>query len=160
MIERIAVFVSVVVVVIALIFSVISNNPNETMCFGIAKCFKGTVTKIRDGDTIELYVDETKNHEVIRLALVSSPELTEVGGREAKEFTEMLCPVGTKVLIDEDDKQTGGSFGRIVGLVYCGEHAEKMLNIELIESGNGQIEKRFCSKSEFQNKIWVRLNGC
>src|SRR5207237_1082880 len=92
-----------------------SNPPPVTgpQCRGTAACFTDTVTYIIDGDTLD--VGSTR----IRLTLVNSPEVGQPGYAEAKEFTNRTCPVGTQALVDEDDGQTGGSYGRGVGRAHC-----------------------------------------
>ncbi|CAN5602346.1 hypothetical protein BH23THE1_BH23THE1_27840 [soil metagenome] len=58
---------------------------------------------------------------LIRLALVNTPETGEQGYSQAKDLVSSVCGVGTKVIVDEDDGQKAGSYGRMIGLVYCGE---------------------------------------
>src|SRR5439155_5765903 len=99
------------------------NNPE---CRGTAACFTDTVTYIVDGDTLD--VGSTR----IRLALVNSPEVGQPGYAEGKQFTAQTCPVGSSALVDEDDGQTGGSYGRMVAVVYCGG---VKLNAALLRSG-------------------------
>ena len=96
------------------------------MCKGTAACFTDTVAYIVDGDTLD--VGSTR----IRLALVNTPEVGQPGYTEAKQFTAQLCHVGSQALVDEDDEQTGGSYGRTVAVVYCGG---ANLNAELLRSG-------------------------
>jgi endonuclease YncB( thermonuclease family) len=72
-------------------------------------------------------------------------------------FTSMHCAVGSKVLVDEDDGQTSGSFGRMIAKVYCGERS---INEELLKSGNAIILVQHCSESEFANDPWARNYGC
>jgi micrococcal nuclease len=120
-------------------------------CSGDAGCITGIVTKIIDGDTIKVHGKS------VRFALASAPELNEFGGIESKEFIESVCPVGSTALVDEDDKQTKGSYGRIIGVVYCNG---LNLNEELLESGFGYISSNFCSKSEFAKENWAQRNGC
>ncbi|MGI0012284.1 MAG: thermonuclease family protein [Nitrososphaera sp.] len=120
-------------------------------CKGTASCIMGNVTKIVDGDTID--VGGTR----IRLALVNTPEVGEPGYNESKQFTSELCLVGSKVLVDEDDGQTQGSFGRMVAKVTCGD---KVLNAELLKAGFGKILQEFCSISEFGNDDWAMKHGC
>ena len=107
-----------------------------------------TVTRIIDGDTI--VVDKQS----IRFALASAPELTEPGGIEARTFIEEICPVGSKVTIDEDDGQKEGSFGRVLAKITCNGIS---LNQVLVEQGYGIVDKRFCNESEFKNEEWT---GC
>jgi micrococcal nuclease len=127
-------------------------NP-EDYCYGYADCFVGTVTKIVDGDTIEV------DGESIRFALVNAPEIGSYGGSAAKSFVESVCPVGSSVLIDEDDGQTQGSYGRTIAIVYCND-LNYILNAAVIESGHAEIDTRFCSSSEFGYDYWALIYGC
>jgi len=127
------------------------DDYNKSLCTGSARCFTGTVTKIVDGDTIDV------NDARIRLALVNTPEVGQPLYREARQFTGSLCPVGSTVLVDEDDGQTEGSFDRMLGKVFC---KDKVLNAELLDAGLAEIFQRFCSESEFSNEDWARSYGC
>jgi len=120
-------------------------------CSGNARCITGSVTQIIDGDTIR--VDGGS----IRFALTSTPELHEFGGLEAKEYLEIICPVGSQVLVDEDDEQTEGSYGRIVGVIYCNG---MNLNEEILDADLGIISTGFCSSSEFSTHAWAQRHGC
>src|SRR5438309_10299993 len=86
---------------------------NTPQCKGTAACFTDTVAYIVDGDTLD--VGSTR----VRLALVNSPEVGQPGYTEAKQFTAQTCPVGSQALVDEDDGQTGGSYGRMIAVVDC-----------------------------------------
>src|SRR5438093_576759 len=125
------------------------NQPgNAIQCKGTAACVTDSVAYIVDGDTLD--VGSTR----IRLALVNSPEVSEPGYTEAKQFTAQTCPVGTQALVDEDDGQTGGSYGRMVAVVYCGG---VNLNAALLSSGNAVLVTYYCSVSEFASEPWT---GC
>jgi endonuclease YncB( thermonuclease family) len=106
------------------------------------------VAHIVDGDTLD--VGTTR----IRLALVNSPEVGETGYAEAKQFTGATCPVGSTATVDEDDGQTGGSYGRMIALVFCGS---TNLNAALLSSGNAVLVPYYCSVSEFADDSW---SGC
>jgi micrococcal nuclease len=123
----------------------------KSECLGTARCFEGTVTQVIDGDTIKV------DGQSIRFALASSPELSDEGGKASKKFIEVLCPAGSTVIVDEDDMQTGGSYGRIIGVVYCNGNN---LNEELVNSQYGYIIDSFCENSEFGTNEWARKNGC
>lgn len=123
----------------------------ENVCLGSAQCFSGSVTQIIDGDTIKV---EGKS---IRFALASAPELNEFGGIEAKQFVERLCPVGSKAIVDEDDRQTQGSYGRIIGVIYCNG---VNLNEMIIKEGFGYLTSGFCDRSEFSTQPWAQKYGC
>ena len=127
------------------------SNENGIACKGNAECISGQVTRVLDGDTVVV------NDIHVRFALSSAPELTEKGGIEAKNFIESLCPIGSKALVDEDDGQTGGSYGRTVAELYCDS---RLVNSALLEQNLGTIDKRFCGVSEFSNEDWAKKYGC
>jgi len=112
------------------------NNPPQ--CKGTAACFTDTVTHIVDGDTLD--IGSTR----IRLALVNTPEVGQPGYAEGKQFTSQTCPVGSQALVDEDDGQTGGSYGRMVAVVYCGG---VNLNAALLSSRYAVLLPYYCSVS-------------
>ena len=116
-----------------------------------ARCIIGEVTEIIDGDTIKV------DGQTIRFALASAPELHESGGEEARKFIVTLCPVGFTVLVDEDDGQTEGSHGRVVGIVWCDG---LNLNEELLDAGMGVLSSEFCDVSEFAEHDWAQKHGC
>ncbi len=120
-------------------------------CSGTARCITGTVTKIIDGDTI--HVDSQS----IRFALASAPELSGYGGVESRNFIQTICPVGSTVLVDEDDSQTEGSYDRIIGVVFCNG---VNLNAELLDANLGYLADQFCDSSEFANDLWAQKHGC
>ncbi|RMF30521.1 MAG: thermonuclease family protein [Candidatus Nitrosothermus koennekii] len=125
-------------------------NSESNLCKGSAACFYATVVRVMDGDTI----DVNYNNEIIRirLALVDTPERYEPLYEEAKEFTAKLCPIGSRVLIDEDDNQLEGSYGRMIAKVYCND---KILNAELVNNALASIDARFCF-SEFAYEEWAK----
>lgn len=127
---------------------------SSTECQGQADCFRGTVTDIVDGDTLDV------NNVRIRLSLVNTPERGDSGYSEAKEFTESMCPIGSEALVDEDDGQKEGSFDRVIGLVYCGGNEKLLLNEHLLEEGHAQIFVDFCGISEFSDEEWIQKYGC
>jgi len=127
-------------------FAVQNSKIYVKSCSGSASCFAGIVTKVTDGDTLR--IDDI----AIRLSLVNTPERGDAGYSEATVFTEALCPVGSSTLVDEDDGQTAGSYGRIVAKVYCGN---RMLNEELLLSGHAGVYAQFCNDSEFAQEAWV-----
>ena len=122
-------------------------------CQGVGSCFDGTVTKVVDGDTLD--IDNVR----IRLALVNTPETSQDGYSQAKRFVETNCGVGTHAIVDEDDGQKSGSYGRMIGLVFC-ESLIPSLNKAILISGNAQILTQYCDVSEFSGKDWARQYGC
>jgi micrococcal nuclease len=131
--------------------TVFSNFANPSECKGYAQCLSGYVTKIVDGDTIHV------DGKPIRFSLASAPELDEVSGPEARAFIQTICPVDSLVLVDQDDKQTEGSYGRMIGAIYCNGLS---LNEELLDSGLGYLSSEFCENSEFEFYGWAQKHGC
>lgn len=128
--------------------------PTETTsqdCSGNAQCFSGTVTSVTDGDTIDV------DGRAIRFALASAPELNESDGEAARELINSICPRGSTALVDEDDGQTQGSYGRVLAVVYCNG---MNLNAELLNSGLGYLASGFCDQSEFASTSWAKKHGC
>lgn len=120
-------------------------------CTGSARCFSGVVTGIIDGDTIKVAGQS------IRFALSSAPELNQLEGLNAKEFIENVCPIGSTVLVDEDDGQTQGSYGRMLAVIYCND---MNLNEAILDAGLATIDTTFCSYSEFSVNAWAQKHGC
>ena len=124
-----------------------------TECQGLANCFRGIVTSVVDGDTLD--VDGIP----VRLSLVDTPERGQVGYLEAVNFVRSVCGIGTEALVDEDDGQTGGSFGRLIGVIYCGGNIIS-LNELLLQGDYAVIDQSFCGISEFSTTIWALRYGC
>ena len=120
-------------------------------CMGTAGCIAGYVTQHIDGDTLKVYGKS------IRFALIDAPESGESGYAEANNFIATTCPVNSFAIVDEDDLQTGGSFGRIIGVVYCNEIN---LNQAILDAGFANLSSSFCSSSEFETAIWAQNHGC
>ncbi|WP_179369337.1 thermonuclease family protein [Candidatus Nitrosotenuis sp. DW1] len=118
---------------------------------GNTMCIQGKVKSIVDGDT--LYIDNYK----VRLSLTNTPEKDQKGYTEATKFTKAMCPIGSSVIVDQDDKQPFDSFKRLMGKVYC---SDKNLNAELLYKNHASITKKYCSKSEFRMDDWAKKYGC
>jgi endonuclease YncB( thermonuclease family) len=120
---------------------------------GQADYFRGIVTEIVDGDTLDI------NNVRVRLALVNTPGRVENGYTEAIDFVQSVCGLGTTALVDEDDGQKEGSFDRVIGLVYCGGdniNDKKSLNELLLERSNAVIYQDFCGIREFSSASWPK----
>ena len=114
------------------------------------ECYSTTVSRVIDGDTIKDSDDKS-----IRFSLVSAPELSEPGGIEAKEYIESVCPVGSSILIDEDDLQLSGSYDRTIAKITC---KGINLNQSILASNHGTIDTIHCNNSEFSEESWA--NEC
>ncbi len=128
-----------------------SMTVTPTICKGTAGCYTENVRRIVDGDTI---YTTTLN---IRLSLTDTPESYEEGFKEASDFTLSLCPVGSEIIIDQDDLQKVDQYGRVLAKVFCGD---KILNSELLYNGHADILTQYCSTSEFSKEDWAIRNGC
>jgi len=127
------------------------ETPQFFDCAGTAGCLTEYVTRIVDGDTI--YTGNLK----IRLSLTNTPEINQPGSSQATLFTEKLCPVGSSILVDQDDLQPMDEYGRVLAKVYCGN---KVLNSELLYNGYANILTQYCSTSEFSGEPWAQEYGC
>lgn len=126
-------------------------SSEESFCSGDALCVTTKIERIMDGDTI--YIEGYK----VRLSLTNTPERNELGFSEATEFTKKLCPVGSVVTVDQDDKQPYDVYNRLLGKVYC---EDKILNSELLLNGHANILTQYCSTSEFAEEKWAKEFGC
>jgi len=111
----------------------------------------GNVVRVIDGDTLDLDTGER-----VRLALVNTPERGEYGYMAAKEWLEYRC-LGKQATIDLDSGQKAGTYGRIIGLVYCGGDNNYFVNLEIIELRLGVVMMNYCKVSEFKNNIICQL---
>ena len=130
---------------------IITVEYGQSICSGNALCIISKVERIVDGDTIYIQGYE------VRLSLTNTPEIFEPGYSEATLFTKWLCPVGSIVTVDQDDKQPYDVYNRLLGKVYCGD---KVLNSELLFNGHANILTRYCSTSEFSDEDWAQSFGC
>ena len=131
----------------------------QIRCRGTAACFIGNVTKVIDGDTLDV------NGIRIRLSLINTPELGMTNFTEAKELALQLCPIGSVALVDQDDEQKKGSYGRMIGEVYCNysptnQNSTKNFSEEMLKSSFAVILTKFCAHSEFAIESWAKKYGC
>ena len=129
-----------------------SNSTDQSTFCGKFKCITDKVKRIIDGDTIEL-----KNYLIIRLSLTDAYEKSKSGGPEATAFTTKLCPVGSYITVDQDDRQPFDIYKRILGKVYCGD---KVINSELLDNDHANILVKYCKTSEFAKEDWAIKYGC
>ena len=85
-----------------------------------------------------------------------------MGYQAAVDFTASQCRVGSTVFYDPDDGQRGGSYGRVIALVWCGTDMSPnaSLNALLIENGHAGMFTQFCRTSEFSTQQWAENAGC
>lgn len=93
--------------------------------FAETKREEGLVTKVIDGDTLEL-----NSSEKVRLLGVNAPEKGEPYYAEAKKRLEQL--VLNKTVLMERDDEDRDRYGRMLRYVYIGD---EMVNLVLLEEG-------------------------
>ena len=104
--------------------------------------YKAVVTKIVDGDTVDLLVDCGFN--IIRKERIRfyGVDAWETRGEErergllAKQFVEEVIPVGSEVMVRTGKEQ--GKFGRYLGEIFVDD---KSLNEMLLEEGHAELYK-------------------
>ena len=150
-----------ILVLTGFIFNIPILLEAATLCKGAAVCFSGNVTKVVDGDTLDV------NGIRIRLSLINTPEIGMKNYTEAKDLALKLCPVGSMALVDQDDGQTRRSYGRMIGEVYCNFKAgvenltlTKNLSEEELKSGLAEMLTKYCASSEFASELWAKKYGC
>jgi len=134
---------------VAVMLAIPISPPTQLPCTNDeGQCYESTLTRVIDGDTIK----DSENNS-IRFSLVAAPELSESGGQDSKAFLEALCPINSKIIIDEDDGQLQGSYGRIIAQVHCNGVS---MNGEMILNNHATIDTRYCNNSEFSFEIWAK----
>ena len=123
----------------------------DTDCSGDATCLKGKITDIIEGNV--MVVNDTR----VTLSLVSNFELDVIERSDSIEYLNKICPIGSDILVDEDDKQIDESHTRLIGKVFC---QGKMLNEEILKKGFGVVDTFQCSQSEFGKESWAINFGC
>jgi len=96
-----------------------------------------TVTRVVDGDTIEVSVGGRTD--TVRLILVDTPEVfggVECYGQEASAFTKSLVPVGTHVTLERDVSDRD-RYDRLLRYVWLPD--ARMLNEVLVSEGYAQL---------------------
>ena len=122
------------------------SEPVQLPPISCDSCFEGLVTKVVDGDTLDI------DGKRIRLALVDTPERGDVGYTLATDHAKTMCPVGSVAWYDLDVKQPIGPFGRIIAEVFCDGES---LNRQIIDKKLGVINVRYCDFSDFASSTWA-----
>ena len=110
-------------------------------CVAYAAVLEGRVSKVSDGDTVQLIDSEGVRHKV-RLAKIDAPESKQEWGREATEMLRRL--VGDKMVWTVWDKLD--RYRRIIGVVYV-ENTE--INLAMVSTGNAWHYKAFDSSHAY-----------
>ncbi|EAI5602814.1 thermonuclease [Campylobacter upsaliensis] len=143
---------SLVIAIIVLFFSLnqsLSFNaflPQDFKEQNLEKELTGKVSKVIDGDTIELLAKTSKenpyNHIIklkIRLYGIDAPELKQAYGKEAKEFlSALVLKQEVSLIIENKDK-----YERIVGTIFL---KGKDINKEMVKNGYAHAYESFSKK--------------
>lgn len=143
---------SLVIAIIALFFSLnqsLSFNaflPQDFKEQNLEKELTGKVSKVIDGDTIELLAKTSKenpyNHIIklkIRLYGIDAPELKQAYGKEAKEYlSALVLKQEVSLIIENKDK-----YERIVGTIFL---KGKDINKEMVKNGYAHAYESFSKK--------------
>ena len=116
--------------------------------------FSGTVTKVIDGDTLDVTTAEGETI-TVRLALIDAPETDESGFDEARNFMTEQC-LDKNAEVDPDNNQ-GLTYGRTVAVVYC---EGVNVNEAILDNGFADVYQDFCDVSEFADSNWAQEHGC
>ncbi|EAL5396983.1 thermonuclease [Campylobacter upsaliensis] len=143
---------SLVIAIIAFVFSLnqsLSFNaflPQDFKEQNLEKELTGKVSKVIDGDTIELLAKTSKenpyNHITklkIRLYGIDAPELKQAYGKEAKEFlSALVLKQEVSLIIENKDK-----YDRFVGTLFL---KGKDINKEMVKNGYAHAYESFSKK--------------
>lgn len=83
----------------------------------IVDSFRGTVTEVKDGDTIKVEHIDREEPVDVRLARIDAPEKNTIKGREALSFLEQRIG-GKEVNVEIDKSNRIGKWNRIIGEVF------------------------------------------
>ena len=82
--------------------------------------YQATVLSIHDGDTMNLRFDLGRriySEDSIRLYRINAPELSQAGGKEARNYLRSLVPIGAVVRV-QTHKNASDKYGRWLGDVW------------------------------------------
>ncbi|WP_297445375.1 thermonuclease family protein [uncultured Campylobacter sp.] len=136
---------SLLIAIIVLIFSF-----NQGFSFNaflpqqnLGKELTGKVSKVIDGDTIELLAKENPYHHItklkIRLYGIDAPELKQAYGKEAKEFlSALVLKQEVSLIIENKDK-----YDRFVSTLFL---KGQDINKEMVKNGYAHAYESFSKK--------------
>ena len=130
-----------------------ATAPNSDSLTTSSLNFSGTVTKVIDGDTLDVTTPQGETI-TIRLTLIDAPERDESGFNEAKNFITEQC-LNKNAEVDPDNNQ-GLTYGRTVGVVYC---EGVNVNDAILDNDFADIYENFCGVSEFADTNWAQEHG-
>lgn len=134
---------SLLIAIIALIFSFNQGFNAFLPQQNLGKELTGKVSKVIDGDTIELLAKENPYHHItklkIRLYGIDAPELKQAYGKEAKEFlSALVLKQEVSLIIENKDK-----YDRFVGTLFL---KGQDINKEMVKNGYAHAYESFSNK--------------
>ena len=130
----------------------INNNINYNINYNInncGMCYVGIVTKIIDGDTIQI------DKKSVRLALIDTPEKRQEGYDDATKLVKDSCPIGSTVLVNIDDVFPTDGVGVNFAQITCGT---TNINESLMNNNLAKMYDYSCTESEFMYDTWAKHN--
>jgi micrococcal nuclease len=110
-----------------------------------APLVKATVTKVNDGDSIE--VDTAQGHARVRMSAIDTPEYDQPYGTQSSTALKTLLPIGASV---ELEVVTQDQFHRMVATVWLLE-GDKRTNINetMLSQGHAWAYRRYMKDPKF-----------
>ena len=106
---------------------------------------KATVTKINDGDSIEVMLESGAGR--VRLSAIDTPEYDQPHGAESSAALKSLLPVGAAV---ELEVVTQDQFRRIVAVVWFTIGGERIsINERMLRDGHAWAYRRYMRDARF-----------
>ncbi len=141
------------VLLVLFLIPLVAGAPDEAM---------GRVTRVVDGDTIDVALQEHDNRIIedlirVRLADIDTPEVRGpkacAAGKDASAYTKTWL-LSNYIFLDLDNKTGKDPYGRWVAVVYLSEDGKpgRNFNKMLVDSGNAIIED--FKNNEFGPETW------
>ena len=111
------------------------------------ECYSTTVSMVIDGNVIR-----DSDGRLIELSLVSVQESYVSDGKEPKEYVESVCPVGSSILVDEDDLRLSGRYDEMISK-FC----NKDMPAVGISFGLDRIFNSYKGKNKSITQVYVIL---
>jgi len=100
----------------------------------IIESFSAMVTRVKDGDTVQVRWTERDFEFPVRMARIAAPELNEVGGRQSRDWlAEQIEGEEVEIIINPINRV--GKWGRILGdIIHLGQSMSQ-ISMDLGYSG-------------------------
>ena len=103
--------------------------------------YQATVLGNHDGDTMALRLDMGRRiyiEDSIRLYRINAPELSQSGGKKARDYLSSICPIGSTVRV-QTFKNHEDKYGRWLGDIYSEQNGIWVcLNDLMVETGHAK----------------------